>query len=122
MNTQIVQVYDPAMCCSTGVCGPDVDPKLVAFAADMEWLKGQGVVVQRHNLSQSPKAFVDNELVRTTLMEKGEAGLPLVVVNGKVAVMGRYPDRNELAGLLTLKASAAKAPAKSGGCCCGGSC
>ena len=122
MNTQTIQVYDPAMCCSTGVCGPDVDPKLVQFAADLDWLKGQGVVVQRHNLSQSPAAFVENELVRTTLVDKGEAALPLLVVNGKVAVMGRYPDRGELAGLLKLKAQAASAPAKAGSCCCGGSC
>ena len=122
MNTQTIQVYDPAMCCSTGVCGPDVDPKLVQFAADLDWLKGEGVIVQRHNLSQSPAAFVENELVRTTLVDKGEAALPLLVVNGKVAVMGRYPDRGELAGLLKLKAQAASAPAKAGGCCCGGSC
>lgn len=115
-------MYDPAMCCSTGVCGPEVDPKLVQFAADLEWLKGQGVVVQRHNLSQSPAAFVENGLVRTTLEEKGEAGLPLVVVDGKVGVMGRYPDRGELAGLVGLQAKVASGPAKSGACCCGGAC
>jgi hypothetical protein len=122
MKTQIVQVFDPAMCCSTGVCGPEVDPKLVAFAADLEWVKSQGVVVQRHNLSQSPAAFVENELVRTTLADKGESALPLMVLNGKVAVMGRYPDRKELAGLLKLKAPAASGEKKAGGCCCGGEC
>ncbi len=121
MTTQSVQVFDPAMCCSTGVCGPDVDPKLVAFAADMAWLKSQGVVVQRNNLSQSPAAFVENELVRTTLMDKGESALPLMLVNGKVAVTGRYPDRKELAALLKLKAPKASAK-KSSGCCCGGAC
>jgi len=36
--------------------------------------------------------------------------------------MGRYPDREELAGLLKLKAAAASAAAKTGGCCCGGAC
>lgn len=122
MTTQIVQVFDPAMCCSTGVCGPDVDPKLVQFAADLDWLKGEGVVVQRHNLSQSLAAFVENEVVRTTLVDKGEAALPLMLANGKVAVMGRYPDREELAGLLKLKAPKASTAKKSGGCCCGGSC
>ena len=121
MNTQVVQVYDPAMCCSTGACGPEVDPKLAQFAADLEWLKGQGVMVRRHSLSQSPAAFVENEWVRTTLVEKGEAGLPLIVVNGKVAVMGRYPERGELAGLAKVNPGAS-APAKSGGCDCGGAC
>ena len=52
MTTQTLQVFDPAMCCSTGVCGPDVDPKLVQFAADLDWLKTQDVIIQRHSLSQ----------------------------------------------------------------------
>ena len=45
-----VQVFDPAMCCSTGVCGPSVDPVLPRFAADLEWLKSKGVQVERYNL------------------------------------------------------------------------
>lgn len=109
------------MCCSTGVCGPDVDPKLVQFAADLDWLKSQGIIVQRHNLSQNPAAFAENETVKAALTETGESALPLLLLSGKVAVSGRYPERKELAALLKLKAAAAPAPAKSG-CCCGGSC
>ena len=51
------------MCCSTGVCGPQVDPALVRFAADLEWLKANGVEVERFNLSQEPAAFVGNPVV-----------------------------------------------------------
>ena len=120
-TTQIIQIFDPAMCCSTGACGPEVDTKLVQFAADLDWLKSEGVIVQRHNLSQNPAAFVENQLVNSTLAEKGEAALPLVLVNGKAALAGRYPDRNELAGWVRLKAPAAGTPGKSS-CCCGGSC
>jgi Arsenical resistance operon protein ArsD len=116
-----LEVYDPAMCCSTGACGPDVDTKLVQFAADLDWLKSQGVIVQRHNLSQNPAAFVENELVRATLTEKGEAALPVLLVNGKVAATGRCPERGELATLLKLKATATPESVKSS-CCCGGSC
>ena len=47
-----VRVFDPAMCCSTGICGPSVDPKLARFAADLDWLKSQGISVERFNLSQ----------------------------------------------------------------------
>jgi hypothetical protein len=120
-NTQTLQVFDPAMCCSTGACGPEVDPKLVQFAANLDWLKSQGVIVQRHNLSQNPAAFVENEAVKATLTEKGEPALPLLLVNGKVTATGHYPDRGELALLFGLKAEAAPASEKSG-CCCGGSC
>jgi hypothetical protein len=119
--TQTLQVFDPAMCCSTGVCGSDVDTKLVQFAADLDWLKTQDVIVQRHNLSQNAAAFVENEAVKTALAKKGEAALPLLLVNGKVAATGRYPERVELAAWFKLKATATPVPAKSS-CCCGGSC
>src|SRR5512137_840592 len=74
-----IEIYDPAMCCSTGVCGPDVDPALVRFAADVKWLQEQGIEVRRFNLSQSPAAFVENERVKQALTEKGEAALPLLL-------------------------------------------
>lgn len=121
-TTQILHVFDPAMCCSTGVCGPDVDPKLVQFAADLDWLKAEGIIVQRHNLAQNPAAFVENEAVKTALTEKGEAALPLLLLNGNVAAAGRYPGRNELAGWFKLNAKESAAPAKSNCCCGGGAC
>ena len=53
-----LQVFDPAMCCSTGVCGPSVDPVLPRFSADLEWLKSrEGVQVQRYNLAQEVAAL-----------------------------------------------------------------
>jgi AhpD family alkylhydroperoxidase len=92
-----IRVFDPAMCCSTGVCGPSVDPELVRFAADLDWLKAQGVSVERFNLAQQPGAFVDDTAVRAVLDTKGEAGLPLVEVSGRVMTSGVYPSRDELA-------------------------
>ncbi|MGN6644070.1 MAG: arsenite efflux transporter metallochaperone ArsD [Verrucomicrobiota bacterium] len=118
---QTVQVFDPAMCCSTGICGPDVDPKLVQFAADLDWLKLQGVIVQRHNLSQNPAAFVNNERVRAALTEKGEAALPMILINGSIAAVGTYLFRSELAALLKLKDNPGSVPARSS-CCGGGAC
>ncbi|MBA4150555.1 MAG: arsenite efflux transporter metallochaperone ArsD [Verrucomicrobia bacterium] len=91
-----LSVYDPAMCCSTGVCGPEVDPKLVRFSADLKWLTEQHVQVLRFNLSQSPAAFAENEMVRTALQEKGDSALPLLIADGKIVANGRYPDRDEL--------------------------
>jgi AhpD family alkylhydroperoxidase len=96
MNT--VRVFDPAMCCSSGVCGPSVDPQLARFAADLDWLKAQGVSVERFNLAQQPAAFAEDALVRSALETKGEAGLPVVKVNGEIKSSGVYPSRAELAG------------------------
>jgi len=92
-----IEVFDPAMCCSTGVCGPSVDPALATFAADLGWIADQGVFVGRHNLSQEPKAFADSDLVRGLLAERGDEALPAIVVDGMLRSWGRYPSRAELA-------------------------
>ena len=97
-----IEIYDPAMCCSTGVCGPDVDPKLVQFATDVKWLQEQGVQAVRFNLSQNPAAFVENERVKSALTEKGEAALPLMLVDGQVIASGQYPNRSQLAATMGL--------------------
>ena len=93
----IMHVFDPAMCCSTGVCGPSVDPQLVRFAADLDWLKSQGISVERFNLAQEPRAFAENAAVKDALEVTGEAALPLVEVDGEVKSRGVYPSRDELA-------------------------
>ena len=92
-----VQVFDPAMCCSTGVCGPSVDPQLVRFAADLEWLRSQDVYVKRFNLSQQPGAFAEDVAAKEALEKEGVAALPLIKVDGEVKSSGVYPSRVELA-------------------------
>ncbi len=93
-----LQVYDPAMCCSTGVCGPSVDPVLPRFSADLEWLKSKGVQVERYNLAQEIAAFTANSLVKAALNSKGTECLPMILVDGKVVSEGSYPTREQLAG------------------------
>ncbi|HWH68577.1 MAG TPA: arsenite efflux transporter metallochaperone ArsD, partial [Candidatus Sulfotelmatobacter sp.] len=95
-----VRIFERAMCCSTGVCGPNVDPLLVRFAADVDWLKAQGLDVERNNLSQGPAAFAASELVRDTMRQRGLKVLPLVLVDGQIAFEGAYPTRAELAARL----------------------
>jgi hypothetical protein len=53
-----LDVFDPPMCCSSGVCGPSVDPLLAAFAADVDWLASKGVSISRYNLAQDPAGHV----------------------------------------------------------------
>jgi AhpD family alkylhydroperoxidase len=98
-----IQIFDPPMCCSTGVCGPAVDPDLVRFAADLDWLKRQGVEVERYNLSQQPAAFAGNDVVKAALGKDGNDCLPLTLVDGAVVCKGRYPTRQELAGYAGLE-------------------
>ncbi len=120
-----IEVFDPAMCCSTGVCGPSVPPELARFAGDLEWLAAQGVTVTRHNLAHEPQAFVACEPARAALAERGEQALPLILADGRRVSAGRYPERSELAGWSGLEPSHAPvsiplAAPTSGGCCGGG--
>lgn len=93
-----IQVYDPPMCCASGVCGPTVDPTLVQLAADLEWLREQGVTVERYNLTQQPAAFVANPVVKDSLTTAGNDCLPLTLADGAVVSEGEYPSREALAG------------------------
>lgn len=95
----LIEVFDPPMCCPTGICGPNVDPKLVQFAADLEWLAGKGVQVERYNLAQQPDKFAGCKPVTDAMVLAGELCLPLILVNGEIASRNTYPDRTALAVL-----------------------
>lgn len=113
-----ITVYDPAMCCSTGICGAEVDQRLVTFAADLDWLKSQGIAVTRINLSQEPEKFAASDTVKGILETSGIEGLPVVIVDDAMRSTGRYPAREELSGFAGVEYMA---PIKSsGGGCCGG--
>lgn len=91
-----IAVYDPPMCCSTGVCGPGPNPELARVAADLERLAGNGITVARYNLALQTQAFMEQDEVQRLLVEKGPGILPVVVVDGRVRLSGRYPARAEL--------------------------
>ncbi len=94
-----LEVFDPAMCCSTGVCGPSMDPALPRFAADLEWIKGKGIDVERHNLAQEVAAFTSNPVVKTALNNQGSKCLPLLLLDGMIVSEGAYPTREQLAAI-----------------------
>lgn len=111
-----IQVFDPALCCSTGVCGTEVDQKLVDFSADVDWLKRAGGQIERFNLAQQPMAFAKNAEAKAFLERSGAEALPLVLVDGEVAFAGRYPTRKELARLAGVTEQPSEAPAAGCGC------
>lgn len=92
----VIEVYDPAMCCSTGVCGSDVDDSLAEFANDVKWLKTQGIEVKRFNLGQEPELFKSNPAVLSRLKSTGSDILPIIFVNGEMVSEGKYPDRQQM--------------------------
>lgn len=117
-----IRIFDPAMCCATGVCGPTSDPELARFAADLDWLQKQGVAVERFNLSSQPGAFAETTVVRDAIAAGGTEVLPLVLVDDAVMYEGSYPSRETLAALAGVAVRAPRKLAPSGcgpgsGCC-----
>jgi hypothetical protein len=120
---KIVTVYDPAMCCSSGICGAEVDQALVTFAADLDWLKSEGISVTRINLAQEPGEFAANETVKSVLQNEGVEGLPVILLDGVMHSSGRYPTRGELAEMtdMVFSPDTNEALAKThSSSCCGG--
>lgn len=107
-----LEIFDPPLCCPTGICGPSVDPELVRFSADLAWLSEQGVGVERFNLAQQPQAFAANPKVAELLGESGVAALPLVLCEGKVITAGSYPSREGLAAAAGLATPDSAQPAR----------
>ena len=118
-----LEVFDLPMCCSSGVCGPKVDPALPRFAGDLEWVKTQGVTVARYNLAQQPMAFAENATVRNVLEKEDVACLPLILADGKIVSRGAYPSREALAGWFEIHPVARPfmTEASESCCCCASS-
>ncbi len=122
-----IQIFDPALCCSTGVCGVNVDQQLVNFAADFDWARQNGAQIERFNLAQQPFAFARNAIVSGFLQSVGHEALPLILVDGKFALAGVYPSRQQLAVWAGIKQAPSLAAitvvtansVQSQGSCCG---
>ncbi len=115
-----LELFEPAMCCESGVCGPSVDRKLLEIREDLRWAETRGAKVGRHNLSSDPDAFVASSKVTGLMAAFGDDALPALLVDGDIVLHGRYPTRDELAGFLGDIPEPLDPPA--GGCGGGGCC
>ena len=86
-------VYEPAGCCSTGVCDPATSDSMAQFASAMEGLNRQGIEVERYELSSRPDAFASNEVVKAALEADGVECLPLIILDGEIVSSGSYLDK-----------------------------
>lgn len=98
-----VEIFDPAMCCSTGVCGPSVNPELVRVASVVHNLQKKGFSIARYQLTTDPEKFAENEEVNRVIQEKGPDALPVVLLNDKVVKTGSYPTNEEFAEWFGVK-------------------
>ena len=116
-----IEIFEPAMCCPTGVCGANIDPELLRISTVLNTLQQRGITVKRYNLTSAPMEFVNNKAVSEFVKLYGADKLPVTVVDGALAISGRYPTNEEFTQWLCLPQDLL-GPQKSGGCCCGGGC
>lgn len=120
-----MEIFEPAMCCETGLCGVGVDPELLRISTALGNLKKQGITVKRYNLNNFPQEFIRNTEINTLIMGDGVESLPATVVNGKIIKTKSYPSNQEIAELLGIPVShlgEQKKDAQSSGCGCKGGC
>lgn len=123
-----MQIFEPAMCCETGLCGVGVDPELLRISTVLNNLKNKGIIVQRFNLSNYPQEFINNAQINQLIMGDGVESLPAVVLDGKIVKTKGYPTNDEIAALLEIpkdylgEGKETKVQSGKGGCGCEGGC
>ena len=110
MKNMKITILDPAMCCSTGVCGEDVDDALVHTAANVKWLKSLGYKVNRHNISNDGAAFKNYPEAVEKLQKEGMDSLPYILIDDTIVSTGNYPTKAEWMQFLANETSEEQNP------------
>ncbi len=111
-----IEIYEEAMCCSTGVCGPEPDKTLIKTNQINEYLKQNQIEVQRYNMNNNPNEFIKNKEVIRLIQEKGNEVLPITFIEGNIAKTGAYITKEEADEIITVNQM------RNGGCCGGDGC
>lgn len=96
----VVELFDPPMCCPTGLCGPTLNQTLLDVSEMLLALQAAGVRVERYQMSSNPNAFLNNPDVMLLVRERQMAALPITVVRGQVLKVGAYPALAEVQAAL----------------------
>lgn len=91
-----VEVFDPPLCCPTGLCGPVLDTTLVDLGEAILALQSEGRAVTRHMMTSDPQAFMRNREVYEAIRARQLEALPITVVRGRIVKTGAYPTLDEL--------------------------
>ena len=119
-----IQIFEPAMCCQSGVCGPNVNPQLLRITTVVNNLKNEGIIVDRFNLSSNPQNFVSNSTIREVLQKEGVKALPITMLNDEIIKKSEYLTNEEFAKYLEIPMEKVlkSRSQKSNGCNCKGGC
>jgi hypothetical protein len=96
-----IEIFDPPMCCPTGLCGPTIDQELLDVSEMVHQLQTLGLRVERYQMTTQPGKFTENPQVMGLIREKQMAALPITMVRGKIVADGYYPKLDEIQGYIT---------------------
>jgi hypothetical protein len=92
----LVAIFDPPLCCPTGLCGPTLDQTLLDVNELVQALQAASVGVARYQMTAHPHIFLKHPDVMRLVRERGMDAFPITVVAGQVIKVGTYPTRAEI--------------------------
>jgi disulfide oxidoreductase YuzD len=95
-STVDLEIYDPPMCCPTGLCGPSIDQELLDVSEMVHTLQAEGLRVERYQMTSHPGKFTGNPQIMQLIREKQMAALPIIVLRGEIIADGYYPKLSEI--------------------------
>ena len=102
-KTMKIEIFDPPLCCPTGICGPTVDQTLINVNEMIASLQQDGIQIERYQMTSNPHAFLNNPEVMKLVQEKQMAALPITVISNQVIKTGAYPNLEEINSALGVK-------------------
>ena len=121
MKKVSIEIYEPAMCCSTGLCGPGIDPELLRLSTLTNSLEKKGIQIKRYNLSSEPHEFISNKLINEKISKEGNDILPITLVDGEIAKTQKYPSNDDFSNWLGVSIDPGDKNEKKDAGCCGDS-
>ncbi len=91
-----IKVFEPPMCCSSGMCGPVPDESVVNFNALTKKIEADGHKIKRFTLNQGAADFEAETQVMAVLEDEQLKALPMTVINGRIMKKGAYPTHEEI--------------------------
>ncbi len=95
-----LEIFEPSLCCESGVCGPEPDKVLIELQNTIQLLKKAGVETKRYAINQAPIMFVQNAVVKEFVKANGPGKLPIVLLDNQIIKTGGYPTIDELKMLI----------------------
>ena len=102
MAKDTIIIFEGALCCSTGICGPEPNKALIELNENLKRLKTErpDVEITRASLTFNLETFLENNEILEMVKTQGPDILPVTTLNGKVVAERRYPTYEEFQALL----------------------